>query len=169
MVAATHIALSLAALVAAQVPSLPPAPAAPPPGAVLRPPLVRLLAPSPRWHAPVLAGPGAPPPGGGAEVRNHKSAGPAPAQARPRWDPWFGDDKLRHLTMSFAATGFAFAAGRALGVGEAAAPAAAAASLASGIAKELYDVRAGRFFSIRDLAWDVAGVIAGYALARNVR
>ena len=95
-------------------------------------------------------------------------AGPRiPEAAHP--DRWFGDDKFRHLTMSFATTSFAFAAARSLGMDDGAAPAAAAATLAAGIGKELFDARSGGFFSLRDLAWDVAGAVAGYAVARNVR
>jgi uncharacterized protein YfiM (DUF2279 family) len=99
---------------------------------------------------------------------NAWAAPPHAASQNPRSDPWLGDDKFRHLTMSFASTSFAFAAARSAGVDEAAAPAAVAAFV-GGIGKELYDVRAGRFFSVRDLAWDLAGVLAGYALARQAR
>jgi len=82
-------------------------------------------------------------------------------------DRWFGDDKLQHFTMSFAATSFAFATARSIGVGEPAAPAGAAAALVAGIAKEVWDVRGGGSFSLRDLVWDAAGILAGYALARS--
>jgi uncharacterized protein YfiM (DUF2279 family) len=141
MDAAALLALSLAALLAAR-----------PAGVVT-------------WHE--RAAPQAP-----AAPAARRSQPPATAAARPpqpRSDPWLGDDKLRHLTMSFAATSFAFAATRSLGAGEGAPVAAATAALAAGIGKELDDARHGRFFSLRDLAWDVAGVIAGYAVAKRGR
>jgi uncharacterized protein YfiM (DUF2279 family) len=92
-----------------------------------------------------------------------------PVLRLPEPDRWLAADKLQHLTMSFAATSFGFAAARSLGIGDAAAPAAAALALAAGIGKEVADLRAGGAFSLRDLAWDAAGVLAGYALARNGR
>ena len=94
---------------------------------------------------------------------------PQPVPHADPADAWFGEDKFRHFTMSLATTSFAFAGLRSLGAGDAAPGGAAAIALAAGIAKEFYDVRVGRSFSYRDLAWDVAGVLAGYALARNGR
>jgi len=94
-------------------------------------------------------------------------------EGQPRQGPadrWFASDKLRHFGISFAATGFAYASLRALGVERRAALAGAGtASLLAGLGKELYDQRLGRRFSLRDLAWDVAGAVAGMALADRSR
>jgi len=93
----------------------------------------------------------------------------APPAPYARSDAWFGEDKLRHVAMSFASASFAGVTLRACGVGDAASPAAVAAALAAGLGKELYDVRTGSFFSFRDLAWDVAGALVGYAVVRQAR
>jgi len=84
-------------------------------------------------------------------------------------DAWFGDDKFRHLAMSTATVSLSAAALRTVAARDAATPAGAIVALAAGVGKELYDVRSGSFFSARDLAWDVAGVLVGYALARQAR
>lgn len=94
---------------------------------------------------------------------------PWPARRR-RHDPWFAEDKAKHFTMSFAATGFAFGAARSVGLGhDAALITAGAAAVAAGIGKELYDRRTGGFFSMRDMTWNVIGVAAGIALAAQTR
>lgn len=90
-----------------------------------------------------------------------------PAVAAPHRDPWLGEDKARHFAMSFAATAFAYAAARsALDPGHAriAAPAAA---VAAGVGKEIHDARDGRWFSLRDMAWNLAGVALGLALIQH--
>lgn len=89
--------------------------------------------------------------------------------ADPPPDRWLAEDKLRHLTASFAATGMAYGAGRvALDRGPARA-AAAATAIALGLAKEIADRRKGGPFSLRDLAWDAAGVALGLTLSRSIR
>lgn len=91
-------------------------------------------------------------------------------QGRRERDAWFGDDKFRHFFMSFATTTFAFAGLRLLGAGnDVALPAAAVASAAAGIGKEIHDRALGRPFSLRDLVWDGAGTGTGVLLLRDVR
>jgi uncharacterized protein YfiM (DUF2279 family) len=84
-------------------------------------------------------------------------------------DPWLAQDKLRHFAMSFAATAFAYAGARTALDPDHAAATAAAAALAAGIGKEVHDARAGRWFSLPDMAWNVAGVTLGLAFVRHVR
>lgn len=75
-------------------------------------------------------------------------------------DPWFGRDKLRHMTASLLATLSAqyvltekvnLAPGPALGL-------SAGSTAAAGVGKEWHDRRSGRFFSVRDLAADALGI-----------
>lgn len=85
-------------------------------------------------------------------------------------DPWFGPDKLRHLLASFAVTGWAQAGLRLLDAGpDAAVAGGAAISLAAGLGKELHDVRSGGALSLKDLAWDLAGIGLAAALLGAAR
>jgi len=85
-------------------------------------------------------------------------------------DRWFGSDKLRHFLTSFAVTGYAAAGLRTIGAAREDAPGGGAGvAIVLGIGKEIHDVRAGRFFSFRDLAWDIAGVACGLALVAAAR
>ncbi len=85
-------------------------------------------------------------------------------------DDWLASDKLRHFLSAFAVAGYAHAGLRALDVdGDRAAIGGFAASIAAGIAKEVHDVRVGTFFSLKDLAWDLAGALAGAALVSAAR
>lgn len=87
---------------------------------------------------------------------------PETVAARP--DAWVGEDKVQHLGLSFGATMFLYGAGRtALDPGPTQL-AAAGGALTLGLAKELWDVRSGGAFSVRDLAWDVFGVGLGVLL-----
>jgi uncharacterized protein YfiM (DUF2279 family) len=90
------------------------------------------------------------------------------ASAAP--DPWLGQDKAQHLFMSFALTDMAFGLARATGMdARAAMPVAAGFTLAAGIGKEIYDRWSGRFFSGRDLAFDLLGIGVGLTLASYTR
>jgi uncharacterized protein YfiM (DUF2279 family) len=83
-------------------------------------------------------------------------------------DRWLAEDKLRHFTLSFAATHMAYGAARtALEPHPATAGAAALATLL-GVGKELVDRRTGGPFSTKDLIWDVAGVALGVALVQRI-
>jgi uncharacterized protein YfiM (DUF2279 family) len=87
----------------------------------------------------------------------------------PGNDAWIAEDKLQHLGMSFAATAFAYAGARTLIEPDPALVVAGSAALLAGIAKEIHDARAGRGFSLKDLAWDAAGVALGLTLAHRIR
>jgi uncharacterized protein YfiM (DUF2279 family) len=84
-------------------------------------------------------------------------------------DPWLAQDKARHFAMSFAATAFAYAGARTTLDPDPAAALAGATALAAGIAKELHDARAGRWFSLPDMAWNAAGVALGLAFVHQIR
>ncbi len=114
---------------------------------------------------------------GNAELR--AVMGPAPAvalehtaldpAARPA-DAWLGEDKARHFLMSFAVTTLGYGVGRTVGLdAEQARLAGAAGSAVAGLGKEVYDDRAGTFFSVRDLVWDALGIALGMALVHNIR
>ncbi|ADP09867.1 MULTISPECIES: YfiM family lipoprotein [Erwinia] len=81
-------------------------------------------------------------------------------------DEWTGQDKAQHFLSSafFAAAGNAYGErqnwnqSRSAGFG-------VLFSISLGVAKELYDSRAGGTgWSWKDLSWDVAGAATGYAL-----
>jgi uncharacterized protein YfiM (DUF2279 family) len=99
------------------------------------------------------------------------SADPRAAPAAPpsSSDAWFAEDKLRHFAMSFAATGFAYGGARFALEPRPARVTAGAAALAAGIGKEVHDARQGRPVSLRDMAWNIAGVALGIALTHNTR
>jgi putative lipoprotein len=83
-------------------------------------------------------------------------------------DSWFGPDKLQHFFTSAFVQSFGYAALRRSGVEHPAALAGASVvTAAAGVGKELRDRRAYGEFSVRDLAWDVAG--AGSATVLLVR
>jgi VanZ family protein len=85
-------------------------------------------------------------------------------------DPWLGVDKARHLFMAFALTTMTFGAGRAAGLdARAAMPVAVGVTLAAGFGKEIHDQRRGRFFSVRDLAFDLLGLGLGLTLGSYTR
>ena len=84
-------------------------------------------------------------------------------------DPWFSDDKFQHFFMSFAGTVFSYGAARTVMDKDAAGTVALAAGAAAGLGKEASDRKAGRSFSLRDLAWDTLGVLAAWTLIRNTR
>jgi uncharacterized protein YfiM (DUF2279 family) len=85
-------------------------------------------------------------------------------------DPWFGSDKLRHFVTAFAVTGHAQAGLRALGVDRGDAVVGGfVISMVAGIGKEVHDVRKGSFFSLKDLAWDLAGALTGAVLVAAAR
>jgi uncharacterized protein YfiM (DUF2279 family) len=75
-------------------------------------------------------------------------------------DRWFGSDKLKHFFLSFGTTGFVRAGAETVGAGDAARWIAPAVAGLAGIGKELSDRSRGWGFSLRDLAWDAAGVVA---------
>jgi uncharacterized protein YfiM (DUF2279 family) len=85
-------------------------------------------------------------------------------------DDWIAEDKARHFLLSFAVTGYAFAGARAIGVDrDAALPLSILAAGLAGLGKELYDRRRGWGFSVRDLAWDAAGILAAVVVIGEIR
>jgi putative lipoprotein len=85
-------------------------------------------------------------------------------------DRWFGDDKLRHFFMSFAATAYAYAGARAVGFDAVESlPVAAGFAAAAGIGKEVHDRRRNWRFSAKDLVWDAAGIGAAVLLLLSAR
>lgn len=91
------------------------------------------------------------------------------AMAAPRHDAWIAEDKLQHFAMSFGVTAFSYAAARTALDPDAARLTAGIAGLVAGVGKEIYDVRQGEHFSVRDLVWDVAGIALGLAFVHQIR
>lgn len=88
------------------------------------------------------------------------------AMQRPMHDSWFGPDKVKHGVLAFAIEGGTYATLR-LGADHRAALAGAIAATASlSLLKELHD-RGGTGFSVRDLAWDAAGIVVATVLLSN--
>lgn len=83
-------------------------------------------------------------------------------------DRWLAEDKLRHFALSFAATGMAYGSGRLALEPDRARSAAAGLALLLGLGKELADAGRGDPFSLKDLAWDAAGVALGYFFAQRI-
>lgn len=87
-----------------------------------------------------------------------------------RQDEWIGNDKLRHFLMSMAVTQFAYGGLRTADMeDDLALPIAIGVAAATGVGKELHDVRNEGPFSLKDLAWDAAGIIAAGLLLGSVR
>lgn len=83
-------------------------------------------------------------------------------------DRWFGQDKAKHFFTSAFVQSMSYGTLRAAGAGHRVAlGSATAASVATGAGKELWDARAGRSPSGKDLVWDLAG--AGAATILLVR
>jgi uncharacterized protein YfiM (DUF2279 family) len=104
-------------------------------------------------------------PQGAAHPADHAVPVPVP----PRADAWLAEDKLQHFGMSFAATAFTYAGARTLLEPEASLVVAGTTALLAGIAKEVHDARAGRWFSVKDLVWDAAGVALGLTFVHQIR
>ena len=90
-------------------------------------------------------------------------------QAAESDDPWLGQDKVIHYSVSAGIAGAGYVAGalifdnraHALGIG------AAAATLA-GVGKELADLGGYGDPSWKDLAWDGLGMVTGLAVAWGI-
>jgi hypothetical protein len=151
------ILLLLAAALSPCAAQIPPHPApiarGPPAAALARPPAMPQRV-SPRLRAWSL----------GARDRGVPPDGPAQAP-----DRWLAPDKLRHFFLSFGSTGFAFAASRAAGAGDAADWIAPAAAALAGLGKEASDHRRGWGFSLPDLLWDGAGIGTAMLILKRVR
>ena len=88
----------------------------------------------------------------------------------PARDPWFGPDKVKHFFMSAFIQSGAFSVMRAARVPHSNAQAVAGVtSMSIGFAREMYDRRRGRPFSLKDLTWDAAGTVTAAALLNGTR
>lgn len=90
------------------------------------------------------------------------------AKPDPGPDRWLAEDKVRHFAMSFAVTGMAFGGARVMLDAAAARNTAVAFAALLGVGKELMDARRGGPFSLKDLAWDAAGVALGYSFVQHI-
>ncbi len=91
--------------------------------------------------------------------------------APPPADRWVGEDKLKHFLASFVVTSFSASGARAAGLdpGESV-RVGAGVGMAVGTWKEIRDRGdPGASFSLRDMAWDLAGIGAASALMNQVR
>jgi putative lipoprotein len=94
----------------------------------------------------------------------------APRLLQARRDPWMGEDKLQHFLLSYGITVFSFAGAELAGVeGNTRLNIAAGLAALTGIGKELSDARRGSFFSPKDLLYDALGIVAGLAMAHQIR
>jgi putative lipoprotein len=92
----------------------------------------------------------------------------APQQPRDRW---ISEDKAKHFFASFVVTSISAGAARAAGLDPAASAwVGAGVGAGAGVWKELRDRRTpGATVSLKDAAWDLAGVGAAAALVRQAR
>ncbi len=82
----------------------------------------------------------------------------------------FGFDKVQHFALTYAISSFSFGALRSAGVDtEPALLASAAAAVATGLGKEVFDKRQNRPFSATDLLADALGAVAAYAVLSQTR
>ena len=91
------------------------------------------------------------------------------AVAADSGDGWTGRDKVKHFLVSAFVHSMAFSATRSVADRRAAGTAGAAAVVGVGVLKELHDRRSGRPFSVRDLAWGLAGGVASASLMNGAR
>jgi Predicted periplasmic lipoprotein (DUF2279). len=81
-------------------------------------------------------------------------------------DPWFGRDKVMHVSVSFALAGIGYADSTAFTKSTGIRMLSGASlALSAGIAKELADQYGGRGLSWRDLTWDAIGTATGTLVA----
>lgn len=90
---------------------------------------------------------------------------------RPPGDRWFSEDKLRHFFASFVVTSITASAARAAGLdAKASMWTGAGVGAAVGTVKEIRDLATRRGTpSLRDLTWDLAGVVSAAAVVRQVQ
>jgi len=92
-------------------------------------------------------------------------------QSKKSNDPWFGIDKLKHLSSSFilTTTGYYIQAKMADIPNVKSMTGAGLVTISLGIGKEITDSRrTGGMFSIRDLTVDIAGVGLAFLFIRTV-
>ncbi len=93
------------------------------------------------------------------------------AQAAVARESWFGVDKLKHFFISAFVESVTFSVFQAAGANRRTAlTGAIGVTVAVGIARETYDRRTKKVFSLRDLTWDAAGAAAAAVmLSRTVK
>lgn len=93
------------------------------------------------------------------------------AGGEPPPDRWFAEDKVKHFVASFVLTSLSASGARAAGLDAGASTwVGAGVGTAFGAWKEVRDSRVpGATVSLRDAAWDLAGVAAASALVSQVR
>ncbi|MDB4952176.1 MAG: putative periplasmic lipoprotein [Gemmatimonadetes bacterium] len=89
----------------------------------------------------------------------------------PPADRWIGEDKWKHYFVSFVVTSLAASGARAAGAGRSGSLyVGAGAGVAAGAYKEMRDRHTpGATPSLRDFAWDLAGVGTGVVVAAQAR
>lgn len=90
-------------------------------------------------------------------------------KSEDRGDNWLTPDKFMHFSMSYGITAFAYGGARSFANHDDSMGLAVGSGILAGVLKETWDKRHHKPFSLRDLAWDLAGVGVGYALFRNTR
>jgi uncharacterized protein YfiM (DUF2279 family) len=106
----------------------------------------------------------------GAVRGGHPPAFPSDTEQEMPQDAWFGEDKAKHLAMSFFTVAVTHAFGRAAGLENGPATAVGAATgVAAGLGQEWYDCRDYGVFSVRDLVWDAAGIALAVLFVRELR
>lgn len=89
---------------------------------------------------------------------------------KPASDPWFGADKAKHFLTSVFVESGSFSVLRRTGLNRDRALAGSVVfSSAVGAGKELYDKKFGGDPSLKDLAWDGAGIAAAAAMLRHTQ
>ncbi len=93
------------------------------------------------------------------------------AQSAVVRDSWFGADKIKHFFMSAFIESVTYSALQAARVNHRPALGSAiGVTMAVGVGREIHDKRTpGKFFSVRDLAWDAVGATAGAVLLSQTR
>lgn len=89
--------------------------------------------------------------------------------AANRHDPWFGPDKVKHGVLAFAVQGGSYASLRLTADHRSAIAGATLVTVGLSLFKEFRD-RDRTGFSVRDLAWDAAGIaVAAVMLSHQPR
>lgn len=84
-------------------------------------------------------------------------------------DSWIGRDKVKHFVLSAFVHSVAFSVARSTAPRRTAQGVAVGAVIGAGVVKEMFDHRAGRPFSARDLTWGMAGGAASASLMNGTR
>ena len=86
-------------------------------------------------------------------------------------DPWLGIDKMKHFFLSAFVQSLSYSVIQVTTRGSRSSIllSASAASAAVGIGKEIHDSRVKGEFSVRDLAWDAAGVGSASLMLSHTR